>query len=297
MDERTVIHWYPGHMSKARRLLSEDVRRVDAVCELLDARIPESSRNPDIDAIIGSKPRLVLLGRADLADPAVTTRWRAVFPHSVETVSHRPDGVRAVVPALRALLAGTLEKYADKGQVGRALKIMVAGIPNVGKSSLINALTGRRALKAENRPGVTRQTQWARVAAPDGGPPIDLLDTPGLLWPKLGDPVTGLHLAATGAIRDDILDTAEVAAELMITLKTLYPERLAERYKINPDSPVPDEDVPGAAVGFTLLESAARKRGFLISGGEPDIERMALTLLGELRGGKLGRVSLEAPPC
>lgn len=287
MDEqRTAINWYPGHMSKTRRLLSEDVRRVDAVCELLDARIPVSSRNPDIDEIIGAKPRLILLGRADLADPAITARWRAVFPHSVATVSHRPDGVRDVVPALRALLAEVIQKNTEKGQTGRAIKIMVAGIPNVGKSSLINALTGRRSLKAENRPGVTRATQWARVGAKDDGPPVDLLDTPGILWPRLGDARTGLHLAATGAIRDDILDTLEIAAELMVLLKAFYSERLTERYKIDPS---------GSDDGFALLEEAARKRGFLVSGGEVDIERMALTLLGELRGGKLGRVSLEAP--
>lgn len=281
----STINWYPGHMSKTRRVLSEDVRRVDAVCELLDARIPESSRNPDIDAIVGSKPRLILLGRADLADPTVTARWREVLPYSIETVSHRPDGVRGVVPALRKLLSDTIQKHTEKGQTGRALKIMVAGIPNVGKSSLINALAGRRSLKAENRPGVTRTVQWARLSATNDGPPIDLLDTPGILWPKLGDAVTGLHLAATGAIRDNILDTADVAAELMNTLKVLYPERLAERYKLDPD----------IGDGFALLEAAARKRGFLISGGEPDIERMSLTLLGELRGGKLGRVSLESP--
>lgn len=288
MDEKTTINWYPGHMSKTRRALTEDVRRVDAVCELLDARIPVSSRNPDIDEIAGDKPRLILLNRADQADPAVTRLWRAYFPQSVETSAHLPGGVKAVAPAVRTLLSETLRKYAEKGQTGRSLKIMVVGIPNVGKSSLINSLTGRRALKTENRPGVTRTTQWSRVVGGTGsGPAIDLLDTPGILWPKLGDRQTGLHLAVTGAIRDEILDIVEVAAELMEILKSIYPGSLRERYKLN--------SVEGT--GLELLEAAARKRGYLISGGHPDIERIALTLLGELRSGKLGRISLEKPPC
>lgn len=287
MDEKNAINWYPGHMSKTRRVLTEEIRLVDAVCELLDARIPISSRNPDIDEIAGDKPRLILLNRADQADPAVTRLWRMHFPQSVETTAHQTSGVKAVAPAVRALLADTLKKYADKGQTGRSLKIMVVGIPNVGKSSLINALTGRRALKAENRPGVTRTTQWSRVLAKDSGPAIDLLDTPGILWPRLGDRQTGLHLAVTGAIRDEILDTVDVAAELMLILRELYPGHLKERYKL--------DNVDGT--GLELLDKAARKRGFLVSGGHTDIERMALTLLGELRNGKLGRVSLEKPPC
>jgi ribosome biogenesis GTPase A len=279
------INWYPGHMSKTRRLLAEDVRRVDAVCELLDARIPLSSRNPDIDEIAGDKPRLVLLNRADQADPAVTALWRGYFTPSIEISAHQPGGVRAVAPAVRALLSDTLAKYAEKGQTGRSLKIMVVGIPNVGKSTLINSLTGRRTLKAEDRPGVTRATQWARVTQA-AGPAIDMLDTPGILWPRLGDRRTGLHLAVTGAIRGEILDTAGIAAELMETLKDLYPQNLAARYKIG---------LEGS--GLDLLVAAARKRGFLISGGEPDVERMALTLVSEFRGGKLGRISLEKPPC
>jgi ribosome biogenesis GTPase A len=270
--DRQNINWYPGHMSKTRRALEEDVRRVDAVIEVLDARIPRSSQNPDICSIIGEKPRLVLLNRADQADREVSVLWKKRFAHCVETVGNAVSGVRAVEPAVRALLSGTLEKYRQKGQAGRSLKVMVAGIPNVGKSSLINSLTGRKTLKAENRPGVTRQVQWVRLAQG-----IDLLDTPGMLWPKLGNEETGLHLAFTGAIKDAVLDTTELAGKLMETLKELYPQRLMERYN------------------GTDLEAAARRRGFLLSGGELDIDRMALTLLDEFRSGKLGRISLEKP--
>ena len=275
------INWYPGHMSKTRRRLEEDVRRVDACIQLLDARIPRSSQNPVLAEIIGEKPCLTVFNRADQADPEVTALWRKAFPVSVETTASLQTGVGAVVPAIRRLLADTLTRYEAKGQVGRSLKLMVVGVPNVGKSTFINSLTRKKSLKAEDRPGVTRTVQWMRV---DQG--LDLLDTPGILWPKLGDPETGMNLAFTGAIKNEILDTTELAMALMGVLRETYPARLTERYKINPAQ---------EGDSLALLEAAARKRGFLISGGELDIDRMALTLLEEFRGGKLGRITLERP--
>ncbi|MDR2670458.1 MAG: ribosome biogenesis GTPase YlqF [Oscillospiraceae bacterium] len=279
------VQWFPGHMAKTRRLIAEHCRLVDAVCEVADARIPLASRNPELPALSGGKPSLLVLNRADQADAAACARWaehyRAHGLLSVETDCRSGAGVDRFLPAVRTLLREKIEAYRARGQVGRPLRLMIVGIPNVGKSSLINRLAGRRAAAAEDRPGVTRGKQWYRLAQG-----LELLDTPGVLWPKFEDERTGLLLAYTGAIRDDILDVETLAAHLMALLGRRYPEALAARYQLVP-GPEPD--------GFALLEAAARRRGFLLSGGVPDTERMARTLLDEYRGGRLGRFTLEEP--
>ena len=279
------IQWYPGHMTKTRRMIEEDVKLVDAVCEILDARIPIASRNPDIDAICGSKPRMIVLNRIDMADPALTKKWAEHFRAKgyavLQTDCKTKKGISGFVPAVRTLLAEKLARYAEKGQVGRPLKLMVVGIPNVGKSTFINQIAGRKGAKAENRPGVTRGKQWITL---NGG--ILLLDTPGILWPKFESPEVGYSLAWTGAINDNILDVELVACRLLERLRELYPGAIEARYKFTPDPEAP---------GYELLEAAARKRGFLISGGEVNTERMAHVLLDEFREGKLGRMTLERP--
>ncbi len=284
-DQKMNIQWYPGHMAKTRRMMEENLKLVDAVCEILDARIPISSRNPDIDAICGTKPRLVILNRIDMADPAMVKKWAEYFKSRgmavLLTDCKNRKGINGFVPAVRQLLSEKLKRYAEKGQVGRPLKIMVVGIPNVGKSTFINQIAGRKGAKAENRPGVTRGKQWVTV---DTG--LLLLDTPGILWPRFEDPEVGIRLAYTGAVKDDILDIETLAYHLMEMLWKRYPDAVRARYKI---------ELPEDADGTALLEAAGRKRGFLISGGEIDLERMSKVLLEEYRSCKLGRFTLESP--
>ena len=283
--EKMNIQWFPGHMTKAQRMIEENIKLVDAVCEILDARIPRSSRNPDIDRLAGDKPRLVILNRTDLADPAVTARWRAYFEAQglsiLETDAKSGKGVKEFAPAVRRLLADKLRDYEAKGQVGRPLRVMILGIPNVGKSTFINKVAGRKAAIAGDKPGVTRGKQWINI-----GTGLDLLDTPGILWPKFDSQEVGEMLALTNAIKADVLDKETLGANFMLRLRALYPNALMERYKLEPDP---------EANGFEMLEQAAKKRGFLLSRGEYDIERMANTLLGEYHEGKLGRLSLETP--
>ena len=284
MAEMT-IQWYPGHMTKTRRMMEADLKLVDAVCEIIDARIPISSRNPDIDSICGNKPRLIILNRTDMADAQATKRWAEHFRGQgmevVCTDCKSRKGIGGFVPAVRRLLDGKLRRYAEKGQTGRALKLMIVGIPNVGKSTFINQIAGRKGAKAENRPGVTRGKQWVNV---DQG--LLLLDTPGILWPKFEDPQVGLKLAYTGAVKDDVYDVEELACSLMELLWRSYPEALRERYRI---------DAPPEETGWSLLEQACERRGYLLSGGEKNTERMARVLLEEYRSCKLGRFSLEQP--
>ena len=286
MENSMNIQWYPGHMTKTRRMMEEDIRLVDAVCEIVDARIPFSSRNPDIDMLCANKPRLIILNRIDMADPEMIRRWSDYFRAQgmavLQTDCKNRKGINGFVPAVRRLLAEKLARYAQKGQVGRPLKIMVVGIPNVGKSTFINQIAGRKGAKAENRPGVTRGKQWVTV---DTG--LLLLDTPGILWPRFEDPEVGIRLAYTGAVKDDVLDTEALACHLMQMLWQRYPDAIRARYKIDC---APDEE------GYALLEAAGRRRGFLISGGEIDTERMARVLLEEYRSCKLGRFTLEEPP-
>lgn len=284
--EKMNIQWFPGHMTKAQRMIEENLSMVDAVCEILDARIPYSSRNPDIDRLAGDKPRLVILNRVDLADPQMTARWRKYFESRglaiLETDAKSGKGVGSFAPAVRRLLKDKLAAYEAKGQVGRLLRVMILGIPNVGKSTFINRVAGRKAAIAGDKPGVTRGKQWINI---DQG--LDLLDTPGILWPKFDSQEVGEMLAITNAIKADVLDKETLGANFMLRLRELYPKAIEERYKF-----VPDLDMNG----FELLEQAAKKRGFLVSRGEYDIERMANTLLGEYHDGKLGRLTLEAPP-
>ena len=284
MDELN-IQWYPGHMTKTRRQMEQDLKLVDAVCEILDARIPISSRNPDIASICGNKPRMVILNRMDMADPNAVKVWGEHFKKAglavVAMDCKSRKGINQFVPALRELLREKIERYAAKGQ-NRPLKIMVVGIPNVGKSTFINQISGRKGAKAENRPGVTRGKQWVTV-----NDSLLLLDTPGILWPKFEDKEVGMRLAYTGAVKDDILDVETLAMHLMEMLWNRYPEAIQERYKIG--------DMPSDTPGYELLEAAGRKRGFLLSRGEIDTERMARVLLEEYRNNKLGRFTLEMP--
>lgn len=279
------INWYPGHMKKATRMMEDSLRLVDAVVELRDARIPESSRNPDVDRITAGKPRLIILNRADQADAGATAQWKRALSGegvtALEMDCKSGKGVGAFQPAARALLKDLIERSEARGQVGRQLRFMVLGIPNVGKSSFINRLAGRKAAQTSDRPGVTRGKQW--ISLPNN---IQLLDTPGILWPKFESEQVGYSLAWTGAINDNILDIELVASRLLERLRELYPAAVEERYKFIPEPGVP---------GYELLELAGRKRGFLVSGGEVNTERMAHVLLDEFRGGKLGRVTLERP--
>jgi len=283
--EKMNIQWFPGHMTKAQRMIEENIKMVDAVCEILDARIPNSSRNPDIDRLAAGKPRLVILNRIDLADPRITAQWKKYFESKgmaiLETDAKSGKGVNGFAPAVRRLLSDKLKEYEAKGQVGRPLRVMILGIPNVGKSTFINKVAGRKAAIAGDKPGVTRGKQWINI---DSG--LDLLDTPGILWPKFDSQEVGEMLAITNAIKADVLDKETLGANFMLRLRHMYPKAIEERYKFQPD---PDMN------GYELLEQAAKKRGFLVSRGEYDIERMANTLLGEYHDGKLGRLSLELP--
>jgi ribosome biogenesis GTPase A len=282
--EEMNIQWFPGHMTKARRMITENMKLVDAVCEIIDARIPVSSRNPDLDEMTGGKPRLIVLNRVDQADPGKTKKWAAHFKKSgaavIETDSKSGKGIESLLPAVRVLLADKLERYAEKGQSGRRLRLMVVGIPNVGKSSFINRVARRKAAKTSDRPGITRGKQWISL---DNG--LELLDTPGVLWPKFEDQTVAENLAFTGAIRDAIMDTQTLGINLMLRLSEFYPGRITERYKVT---------IAADMSGYELLSLAARKRGFLLSGGELDLERMSVILLDEFRGGKLGRITLES---
>lgn len=279
------IQWYPGHMTKTRRQIEADLKNVDMVAEIIDARIPISSRNPDIDAIVGEKPRLIVLNRADQADGEATRLWAAWFKARGRAVlctdAKTGRGIKEFSAVIREALADQIARWREKGQVGRKVRVMVVGVPNVGKSTFINKVAGRKSAKAGDRPGVTRGKQWVAVDSA-----LDLLDTPGILWPKFEDPQVGLNLAFTGAVKDDVMDTETLAFHLMDLLNAHYPQAMTDRYKIDPDP---------AAQGWELLERAGRKRGFLISGGEVDLERMANVLLDEFRGGKLGRITLEWP--
>ena len=284
MDEKMNIQWYPGHMTKTRRQIEADLKQVDAVCEIVDARIPVSSRNPDIDAICGGKPRVIVLNRIDLADPNATKKWSDYFKKKGMTVvctdCKSRKGIAEFNPAVRNACREKLERDAVRG-MNRPVRLMVVGIPNVGKSTLINQVSGRKGAKAENRPGVTRGKQWVTV---DSG--LQLLDTPGILWPKFEDPEVGMMLAYTGAVKEDVIDLEELACRLMELLLKYYPQTLMDRYKV--------EAEPGTP-GWQLLEMAGRKRGFLMARAEVNTERMAKVLMDEFRSGKLGKFTLEMP--
>ena len=277
------LSWFPGHMTKTKRMIAAEIGHMDAVCEILDARIPISSRNPDVDELTAGKPRLVVLNRVDQADPRQTKRWAAWFRERgcavLEANAKGGNGTNQFAAAVRELLSEKIASWEAKGQVGRTIRVMVLGIPNVGKSTFINKVARRKTAKAEDRPGVTRSKQWVPVDQN-----LELLDTPGILWPKFDDTQVGIHLAFTGAIKDDVMDIEELASYLMDYLGSHYADVVTERYKV-----VPEE----GESGYDLLTKAGRKRGFLMRGGEVDTERMARILLDEFRGGKLGRFTLE----
>ena len=287
------IQWYPGHMTKTRRMIAEQIKNVDAVCEILDARIPLSSRNPDVDELTAGTPRLVVLNRVDQADPEATKKWAAHFRAKgyavLESDARGGQGTAKFAAAVRELLADKLRAYAERGMAGRVVRVMILGIPNVGKSTFINKVAGRKTARTEDRPGVTRSKQWVPI---DRG--LELLDTPGILWPKFEDQSVGLNLAFTGAVKDDILDIETLGCHLMAYLGGQYPEAVRTAYKLA-ELPEREDGENDIAWGYRLLTAAGKKRGFLISGGEVDTERMAKILLDEFRGSKLGRFTLELP--
>lgn len=280
------IQWFPGHMAKTRRLMAECLPLVDIVLELLDARIPKSSSNPEIRKLTEGKPLLKILNKSSLADPGATKAWkshyesRGAFCLAVDCISG--EGIGNVPAFVRDILADKVDRYQEKGMAGRHLRAMIVGIPNVGKSSLINRLSGAKKAKVENRPGVTVNKQW--VPSFDG---LDLLDMPGVLWPKFESHATGLALAVTGAIKDQILDLEEISCRLLTTLSEHYPERLVERYRVSAEEL--------ALPAYELMEAIGAHRGFRLSGGVIDTERTAKTLLDEFRKGTLGRITLEWP--
>ncbi len=284
--EQQNIQWFPGHMTRTRRRIIDKLPLIDLVTEIIDARIPISSRNPDLDSIVEGKPRLVVLNKADIADEAATKAWLAYFAAqgtpAIAVDCKSGQGVKRYVPLVREILKDKIATWEQRGMTNRAVRVMVVGIPNCGKSSFINRMARGAKAKAEDRPGVTRDQQWFVV---EGG--AQLLDTPGVLWPKFEDQAVAQRLAYTGAIRDEILDGEELACGLLEILHRQYEPMLRERYKLTGELP---EDT------YELLEMIGRKRGMLISGGEVNTERAATMLLDEFRGGKLGRITLELPP-
>ena len=281
------IQWFPGHMAKTKRLMQECLPQVDLVLELLDARIPYSSKNPEIEQLLGEKPKICVLTKSALADPDITAMWVEHYKKSGITAvvidNNTGAGIDALAEAVKRVMNDKLERYRKKGMNGRKLKSMIVGIPNVGKSSLINKLAGGKKAKVENRPGVTLNKQWVPTSIG-----LDLLDMPGVLWPKFEDETVGQNLAMTGAIRDQILDLEELAMIMCSRLIEVSPKQFMTRYKLT------EEDVDGLD-SYDLFELVGRKRGFLISGGEINHQRTAEMLFEEFRSGKIGRISLEKP--
>lgn len=287
MAEIVPVQWFPGHMAKTRRLMQANLRLVDLVVELADARIPQSSRNPEIDRLLGKKPRLLLLNKSDSADGEETRRWCQWYrDHGVPAIAadcRTGQGLGQLLPAVRGLLGDRIAQWEAKGMGGRPIRLMIVGIPNVGKSSLINRLAGNKRAKVEDRPGVTRGKQWVTLS---GG--VELLDMPGVLWPKFQDPEAGERLAFVGSVKDDILDIEHLAVRLLEVLAPREGEKIGARYHIPPEEVREREP-------FDLLELIGRKRGMLLSGGHVNTERAAITVVDEFRGGLWGRITLE--PC
>ncbi len=279
------IHWYPGHMTKTRRRMEECIKLVDGVVEIIDARIPMSSRNPEIDAITSHRPRIVLLNKADIADSAATARWMDYFARrgakAIACDCKTGKGLNRFADEVRSLLSDKIAQWKAKGMGGRSIRLMVVGIPNVGKSSFINRMAKGGKARVADRPGVTRGNQWFTIG---GG--IELLDTPGVLWPKFDDPEVGRKLAFTGAVKDAVVDIETLCLDLLGYMSRYYPERLCERYKL--------ESVEGMQP-IEVMELIAKKRGIIMRGGETDYERVSVMIMDEYRGGKLGRITLELP--
>lgn len=282
-SELQNIQWFPGHMAKTRRKISESLKLVDAVAEIVDARIPVSSRNPDLDELVAGKPRVVLLNKCDLADPAQTQRWIAFCQkHNMGALAidcKSGKGFSGVLPLLRGILREQIARWEEKGMKGHPIRVMIVGIPNVGKSSFINRMSKGKKARVEDRPGVTRGNQWFTV---EQG--VEFLDTPGVLWPKFDDAAVAEHLAFTGAIKDQVMDVELLAIRLLDLLKTEYPQSLGSRYRLGDTF---------EQTGYELLELVGRKRGMLVSGGGVDTERAAVMVLDEYRSGKVGAFTLE----
>ncbi len=285
MADTPSIQWFPGHMAKTRRLITESLKMVDIVLEITDARIPMSSRNPELDKWVGDKKRIIMLNKADSADANVTKQWLDFYKNknipALACDCKSGKGLNVFLPMVRNELSDLIERRKKKGLIGRAVRIMVVGIPNVGKSSFINRMAGSKRAKVEDRPGVTRGRQWVNI-----GTDMELLDMPGVLWPKFEDAKVGERLAFTGAVKDTVVDIELLAMRFLEFLQKEYPKVLTQRYKLENF-----ED----ADAYTLLEMVGRKRGMLISGGEINTERAAITVLDEYRGGKLGKITLEKP--
>lgn len=286
--QKQTVQWFPGHMAKTRRLIKESLSMVDGVTELLDARIPLSSRNPEIEQITAGKPRIILLNKCDVADDEATAKWIKYFKDNgsfaLAVDCRSGKGLNAYRPTVRKALKEKIEANEAKGMGGKSLRIMVVGIPNTGKSSFINKMAGKNRADVADKPGVTRRTQWFNI-----GSGIELLDTPGVLWPKFDDPAVGDKLAFIGSVKDEILDSETMAVRLLGVLKSEYPDRLAERYKLG------NADFKNIE-SYELLELIGKKRGMLISGGEIDTERAAVMLMDEYRAGRLGKITMELPP-
>lgn len=284
-SQKQTVQWFPGHMAKTRRLIKESLPFVDLVTEIVDARIPFSSSNPELDEMIGNKPRIVLLNKCDVADEKATATWveyykkRGMYAIPVDCRSGK--GLNAYLPLVREVLKDKIQRNTEKGMAGKPLRVMVVGIPNTGKSSFINKMAGRNRAKVADKPGVTRSNSWFAV-----GSGIELLDTPGVLWPKFEDKAVGDKLAFIGSVKDEILDTETLALRLINVLKNGYSDRISERFKITGFEDKED---------YEILEMIGKKRGMLISGGEIDYERASVMLLDEYRAGKLGRLTLDFP--
>ncbi len=285
MTEVPSIQWFPGHMTKTKRMIKASLPLVDAVVEILDARVPESSQNPDLRSLIEGKPRIIILNKCDTADDVSTQKWISWYKNqgiiAIAADCRSGKGLNKFIPAVKQVLSDLIQKHESKGMKGRVLHLMVVGIPNVGKSSFINRLAGQKKAKVEDRPGVTRTKQWVKLSED-----IELLDMPGVLWPKFEDMSVGEKLAFTGAVKDDVVDIETLACRLLCVLNTLYKNELTMRYKIETTD---SED------GYELLKKVGKARGMLVSGGEINTERAAITVLDEFRGGKLGRITLELP--
>lgn len=286
MIEAPSIQWFPGHMTKTKRMIKASLPLVDAVVEVIDARIPAASRNPDLASLIEDKPRIVLLNKADSADERATEKWLRYYKNNnipaIAADCRTGKGLNKFEPLVNEVLADLIKRNNERGMTGRVLHLMVVGIPNAGKSSFINRMAGSKKAKVEDRPGVTREKQWVKIAKN-----IELLDMPGVLWPKFEDKPVGEKLAFTGAVKDDVVDIETLACRLLMNLNVNYHDNLKERYKKLSDNT--DED------GYELLKQVGLSRGMLVSGGEINTERAAITVLDEFRSGKLGRITLELP--
>lgn len=284
MEEMHTIQWFPGHMTRTRRQIQSNLKLVDLVAEIVDARIPYSSRNPDLKNIIQQKPRLVLMNKCDMADPNQTARWLKIYKDAgimaVPLDCKTGKGLNRFVPAVQEVLADKIRSWQAKGMKGKTIKVMVVGIPNVGKSSFINRMVKQNRAKVEDRPGVTRGNQWFSV-----GKGMELLDTPGVLWPKFDDRIVGERLAFIGSVKDEVVDTETLSGRLLEFLSQNYPNLLIQRYKLTA------EDLQQE--GYKILERIGKNRGMLISGGEIDTARAALTVLDEFRGAVLGKITLD----